>query len=41
MDNCFLEEKLLEQNTPVIFTDGTSIFDELKQKYITHEKGLF
>lgn len=41
MDNYFIENKLLEQNTPVIFTDGTNVYDELKQKYITHEKGLF
>ena len=41
MDNYFLENELLEQNTPVIFTDGTNVYNELKQKYITHEKGLF
>lgn len=41
MDNYFLNNDLLEQNTPVIFTDGSSVYNKLKQKYITHEKGLF
>lgn len=40
-DNYFLGNELLEQNTPVVFTDGTKIYDELKQKYNTHKKGLF
>lgn len=41
MDNYFLGNELLEQNTPVIFSDGTNVYDKLKQKYITHKKGLF
>ena len=32
---------LLNQNTPVIFTDGSNVYNKLKQEYITHEKGLF
>lgn len=41
MDNYFLENELLEQNTPVIFADGSNVYDKLKQNYITHNKGLF
>lgn len=41
MENYFLENELLEQNTPVIFADGSNVYDKLKQKYITHKKGLF
>lgn len=36
-----MDKNLLEQNTPIIFTDGSKVYNELKQKYITHEKGLF
>jgi len=39
--NYFLDNELLEQDTPVIFTDGSQVFNELKKRYITHEKGLF
>lgn len=41
MDNYFLENELLDKNTPIIFADGTEVFDKLKQKYKTHKKGLF
>lgn len=36
-----MDKNFLEQNTPIIFTDGSKVYNELKQKYITHEKGLF
>lgn len=39
--NNFLENELLEQNTPVVFTDGSNVYNELKKKYITHNRGLF
>lgn len=32
---------LYDESTPLVFTDGTKIYDELKQTYITHEKGYF
>lgn len=41
MENSFLENELLEQNTPIVFADGSGVYNELKQKYITHKKGLF
>ncbi len=36
-----MDNELLEQNTPIVFTDGSSIYDKLKHEYITHEKGFF
>lgn len=33
--------KQLDLNSPVIFTDGTDFFNNLKKNYITHNKGLF
>ncbi len=41
MENYFLDNELLDQNTPIVFTDGSSVYNKLKQKYITHKKGLF
>lgn len=41
MDNYFLDNNLLEQNTPVVFADGSTVYDELKRKYKTHERGYF
>lgn len=32
---------LLDKNTPLVFADGTEIFNRLKEKYITHKKGFF
>lgn len=32
---------LYSKDTPLIFTDGTKIYNELKKKYITHDKGYF
>ena len=32
---------LLDNTTPIVFSDGTDIYNELKKEYITHEKGYF
>lgn len=32
---------LYNESTPLIFTDGTEIYNELKKEYITHKKGYF
>ena len=32
---------LLDDTTPIVFSDGTDIYNELKKKYITHSKGYF
>jgi hypothetical protein len=32
---------LLKANTPLIFADGTSIYNKLSEKYIVHKAGLF
>lgn len=31
----------MDINTPIIFGDGTDIFDNLKKEYISHKKGRF
>ncbi len=31
----------MNADTPVIFTDGTDFFDDLAEKYVRHNKGLF
>lgn len=36
-----MNHTLLDQDTPVIFTDGSNVFDEFNKEYITHKKGLF
>ena len=41
MDNDFLNDNLLDKNTPIIFSDGSTVWNELKQRCITHKKGLF
>ncbi len=42
MDNFFLDNNLLEQNTPVVFADGSTIYEELKRKYkLTRKDFLF
>ncbi len=33
--------KLYQKSTPLIFSDGTKIYEELKKEYITHSKGYF
>jgi len=33
--------ELLESDVPLVFTDGSEIYDRLKEKYITHKKGYF
>lgn len=37
----YLNSNLFDQNTPVVFTDGSSVFNELQEQYITHKKGFF
>ena len=32
---------LLPLNTPLVFTDGTSVYKKLSEKYITHKVGYF
>ena len=32
---------LLMPGVPLVFTDGTSLYDELKKKYVTHRVGYF
>ncbi len=34
-------ENLYEDKIPLVFTDGTEIYNELKKNYITHKKGYF
>lgn len=34
-------DELYSEETPLIFTDGTKIYDELKKTYKTHTKGYF
>lgn len=34
-------EDLYSEETPLVFSDGTSTYDELKKEYITHDKGYF
>ncbi len=34
-------EDLYSEETPLIFSDGTSTYDELKKEYNTHNKGYF
>lgn len=34
-------ENLYKEETPLMFSDGTEIYNKLKEKYKTHEKGYF
>lgn len=34
-------DNLYNEETPLVFTDGTKIYDELKKEYKTHKKGYF
>lgn len=34
-------EDLYSEETPLVFSDGTSTYDGLKKEYITHDKGYF
>ena len=34
-------DNLYNESTPLVFTDGTDIYNDLKKKYITHKKGYF
>jgi hypothetical protein len=34
-------DNLLDPETPLIFADGTSVYNELGKKYITHKVGYF
>lgn len=34
-------ENLYNENTPLVFTDGTKIYNDLKKEYNTHKKGYF
>lgn len=34
-------ENLYDNDTPVVFTDGTDIYEKLKKDYITHDRGFF
>lgn len=37
----FNDNNLLDQDTPVMFCDGSNVYNKLKQEYITHDKGFF
>ncbi len=41
MNDYFLGNELFDKDTPITFADGTDVYNILKQKYITHKKGLF
>lgn len=41
MEKNYLNSNLFDQNTPVVFTDGSSVFNELQEQYIIHKKGFF
>lgn len=32
---------LLDKDTPIVFTDGTDVYNNLKKEYITHKNGFF
>lgn len=34
-------DNLLDYNKPIIFSDGTKVYEDLKEKYVTHTKGYF
>lgn len=34
-------DNLYQESTPLVFTDGTDIYNELKKEYKTHKKGYF
>jgi hypothetical protein len=34
-------DKLLSPDTPLVFADGTSVYRELAQTYVTHETGYY
>lgn len=36
-----LFNNLYTEDTPLVFTDGTKIYEELKKEYKTHDKGYF
>ena len=36
-----LDIDYLSQDTPIIYCDGTKVYDKLKKEYITHKKGIF
>lgn len=36
-----INNTLYSEETPLTFTDGTSIYNELKKEYKTHKKGFF
>ena len=35
------QENLLNQKTPLIFTDGTEFYQKLTKEYVQHKKGFF
>ena len=44
MDNKNFEsyyEDLYSEDTPLVFSDGTNTYNELKKEYVTHNKGYF
>jgi len=34
-------ENLLDENTPLMFTDGSVVYDELAKEFVRHDKGYF
>jgi hypothetical protein len=37
----YSEENTLDVNTPLVFKDGTELYDEFAKRYITHKRGFF
>ncbi len=34
-------ENLYDESTPLVFSNGTNVYNDLKKEYITHQKGFF
>lgn len=41
MTKVIIDSSLYDEDTPLVFTDGTNIYNELKKEYITHKKGYY
>lgn len=41
MENTDIFNHLYDEKTPLVFTNGTKVYNNLKKEYITHEKGFF
>ncbi len=41
MSNSNYFNNLYDESTPLVFSDGTEIYNDLKKEYNTHNKGYF